>query len=43
MAKRKATIDQVHELKKENNTLRNNLIKLQNELNASKPQPKFVE
>jgi len=43
MAKRKATIDQVHELKKENNTLRNNLIKLQNELNASKPHPKFVE
>ena len=43
MAKRKATIEQVHELKKENNMLRNNLIKLQNELNASKPQPEFLE
>ncbi|HIP11323.1 MAG TPA: response regulator [Arcobacter sp.] len=43
MAKRRTTLEQVHELKKENNTLRNNLIAVQNELNASKPHPKFVE
>ena len=43
MSKRKATVEQIHELKLENNTLRTNLIKVKNELNASKPQSKFVE